>query len=355
MNLRIGVIGLSLACAGWCSAADGPVWAIDRATSPDSAEELKAIQGLVKTLQKKAQPATVALLLGNDEERRSGVSCGSGVIVSEDGLVLTAAHVIMRPNEQVVFKLANGASVNGVTLGLNPGTDGGMARITDKAPSGYPGAKDGKWPFVETAPSKDLKKGQWIVSLGHPGGPKPDRPPPVRVGRYISYDKAGFGQRNDLLNTDATLVGGDSGGPLFTLDGKCVGIHSEIGDNLDINRHVPMEKFKTDWDSMLRGNVVFRDERERERATKVAMNVMFDDTVNDAVKIEEVTADGVADKAGSKAGDVIKTVNGKPVNSPDEIRAMLPSFKPGDKLKLDVQRDDEKLTLTVRLTARSRK
>ena len=334
--------------------ADLPKWELSRTSSPDSPDELKALQVAVKDVQKKTQSATVGLLLGGEEERKSGMSCGSGVIVSEDGLVLTAAHVIMRPNEPIVFVLADGKHVAGVSLGLNTTNDSGMARITDKAPKDYPGAKDGKWPFVSTGPSDGLKKGQWIVSLGHPGGPKQDRPPPVRVGRYLSYDKSGFGQRNDLLCTDATLVGGDSGGPLFTLDGKCVGIHSEIGETLDVNRHVPMEKFTAEWERMVEGQMIFRTNSERDRATTVAMNVTFDESIKDRVRLEAVAEGGTAEKAGLKVDDIILRVNDRKVGNYDEIRGILPSFKVGQKLKLGIKRGDETIEVTVKLVARKR-
>lgn len=338
------------------------VWETARVTSPDSVAELKALQTKVKQVYQKALPTTVALLLGGDSA--PGGSAGSGVIVSEDGLVLTAAHVIGRPREPVTFVLSDGRMLKGVTLGLNTRADSGMARITDAPPKDFAGAKDGKWAFSEMGAGADLKKGQWIVSLGHPGGPKRDRPPPVRTGRFLAYEKAGMGLRNDLLCTDATLVGGDSGGPLFDLDGKVVGIHSEIGETLDENRHVPLEKFKEEWDRMARGDILyFRSDRRqtlaqaREAATKVALNVEFDDeaTKVKGAKVLEVKADGVAEKAGIEAGDVLTKFNGFAVKSADDLRAMLPSYKIGEKVKVEVNRDGHPITVEVKLADKSKK
>src|SRR5436309_3002247 len=82
------------------------------------------------------------------------------------------------------------------------GTDAGMVKITDKGPN------DGKWPALPLGKSGDLKKGQWVVSLGHPGGPKEGRPPVARLGRVENVNK-------DIVRSNCTLVGGDSGGPLF--------------------------------------------------------------------------------------------------------------------------------------------
>lgn len=344
------------------TSAPATVWETARTTSPETVDELKALQSKVKGVYKKALPTTVALLLGGDAV--AGGSAGSGVIVSEDGLVLTAAHVIGRPREPVLFELSDGRRVRGVTLGLNTRSDGGMARITDPPPKDFAGAKDGKWAFSELGSGADLKKGQWIVSLGHPGGPKRDRPPPVRTGRFLAYEK-GSGLRNDLLCTDATLVGGDSGGPLFDLDGKVVGIHSEIGETLDENRHVPLEKFKEEWDRMARGDILYfrpAGRREtpaqaREAATRVALNVEYDDeaTKVKGAKILEVKADGAADKAGLEAGDVVTRFNGFPVKSVDDLKAMLPSYKVGEKVKVEVERGGTPITVELRLADKSKK
>ena len=337
--------------------AASSLWPTDRLTSPDSVDELKALQARVKDVQQKKLPATVALLLSGDEESRGAFSTGSGVIVGDDGLVMTAAHVIVKPFEPVIFVLSDGKKVNGITLGVNPLNDSGLARITDKPPKDFAGAKDGKWPVAELGASDGLKKGQWVVSLGHPGGPKPDRPPPVRVGRFISLDKAGSTplQRNDLLNTDAALVGGDSGGPLFDLDGKVIGIHSEIGESLDANKHVPVEKFRGEWDRLVRGDIIFTSDRRRDQAVKAAMNVIFDDAAKDSAKIEEAIYDGAAAKAGMLNGDVIRKFNGFAVKTAEDVRNMLPSYKVGQTVKVEIERDGQKIELDLKLAAYDRK
>lgn len=370
MRLRLLALGLALSAAPVMSAdpptttpdsktsipTPGQIWDSTRVTSPDTVDELKALQTKVKAVYQKSLPTTVGLLLGGE----GGGSAGSGVIVSPDGLVLTAAHVIGKPREPVAFVLEDGRTVKGISLGLNTLNDSGMAKITDPPPKGYPGAKDGKWPYSEVGVSADLKKGQWIVSMGHPGGPKRDRPPPVRTGRFLSYDKAQGGwRRNDLLCTDATLVGGDSGGPLFDLDGKVVGIHSEIGDTLDQNRHVPTEKFKDEWDRMARGDILYfqrfrgeNAEQARERATKAALNVIFDKKAEKAT-IEELPevngGKGAAEKAGIEAGDVITKFNGNPVKSAEDLRSMLPSYKVGETVKVEVDRHGTPITYDVKL------
>lgn len=370
MRLRLLGLGLSAMLVAPAFAADPPAtpptktsttttlaWDTTRVTSPESVDELKALQGRVKTVYQKSLPVTVALLMAGGP---GGGSAGSGVIVSADGLVLTAAHVIGKPREAVVFELSDGRRVKGISLGLNSLNDSGMAQITEAPPKDYPGAKDGKWPFSEMGVSANLKKGQWIVSMGHPGGPKTDRPPPVRTGRVVNFDKASppF-RRNDLICTDGTLVGGDSGGPLFDLDGKVVGIHSEIGEKLDENRHVPTEKFKDEWDRMARGDILYyRRGSNPESSTTATLNVTFDKKAKTA-RIEELTAmkegKGAAEKAGLEAGDVIVKFNGHAVKTADDLTQMMPSYKAGETIKVEVDRDGSTVTFEVKLADKSKK
>jgi serine protease Do len=335
-------------------AADKPdllTWETTRTTAPDSVDELKALQAKVKQVQKKANPCTVGLLLAGSGSPFSepGMSCGSGVIVSEDGLVLTAAHVISKPRERVLFVLSDGRRVSGITLGLNSSNDSGMARITDKPPKGYPDSKDGKWPFMPIGSASDLKQGQWVVSMGHPGGPKADRPPPVRIGQFLEREKPNFSHRNVMLKTDAALVGGDSGGPLYDLDGKVIGIHSQIEETLEGNLHVPLEDFRANWDRMVRGDIIFRFPRERDRSIKVSLDVDFDKSATDA-RIEMVKENGVAEKAGIEAGDVLAKFNGHPVKSEEDLKSMLPSYKVGEKVKVEVVRGGHPITLELKLS-----
>lgn len=220
-------------------AADAPKWDPARTTNPEDVAELKALQNAVNGVVEKCAPATVALKYGSGS--------GSGVIVSEDGLVLTAAHVIrdypdnfkgkMDPpplpftgGKKLMVMLPDGEEVEGRTLGINQGMDSGMVKITGK-PKGENADKfyrDGKWVFCPVGKSGDVKKQQWVVALGHPDGPKEGRLPVARLGR-VYVNTSGF------LRTDCTIVGGDSGGPLFNLKGEVIGVtnmKSSQGDNL---------------------------------------------------------------------------------------------------------------------------
>ena len=313
-------------------------WETARTSQPEDVDELKALQSRVKTVVDKCTPGTVGITIG--------FGAGSGVIVSEDGLVLTAAHVITgedlsgksapyEAGKSCSIVLPDGKRVKAKTLGVNSDNDVGMVQITEKGPN------DGKWPFLPVAKSADLKKGQWVVSLGHPGGPKEGRPPVARLGRVESNTK-------DLVRSNCTLVGGDSGGPLFDLDGNVIGIHSRIGFTLAQNIHVPTEQFKAQWDKLVAGEVFGRVSKKP--ASTAVLGVVFpEDEEDDAWITEEVESDTPAGKAGMKAGDTITKFNGDSVKTVKRLRELLKEKKPGDAVKVTVRRGTTTMTLSVTL------
>lgn len=203
--------------------------ALDK-VAPENIAELRAIEKHVQEVLKKITPCVVGV--------RVGAGQGSGVIVSEDGLVLTAGHVSGQPGRNCVVILPNGKTLKAKTLGRNSGIDSGMVKIT----------QEGKYPFIELGNSAALKRGQWVLALGHPGGFRPNRTPVVRLGRVLFNNRA-------LVRTDCTLVGGDSGGPLFDMNGKVVGIHSRIGgSSITENIHVPVDTYRATWDRLAKGD-----------------------------------------------------------------------------------------------------
>lgn len=339
-----------------------PKWETVRATSPETAAEMKALQARVKEVAAKAIAATVCIVLEP--------SVGSGVIVSDDGLILTAGHVIDKPRSKLKFVLADGTLVSGVALGVNERADSGMAKITDPVPKDakWPGAKEGKWPKVELGKSEGLAAGQWLVALGHPNGLKPERPPVVRVGRHLRTEEhRGKEQLNELMRkarnrnrpreendtpgkfvqTNCTIVGGDSGGPLFDLDGKLVGIHSQIGMlTLDQNYHVPVDKFHAEWARLKRGDDIGWQ-------PTVAMNLVFEDENKNGLTVSEVREGGAAERAGIEVGDVFKTLAGHSVKTREDVAQILSAYATDDKVKIELTRDGESMTVELKLTRKT--
>jgi serine protease Do len=284
---------------------------------PVSVEELKEIQAQVRAVTDKVIPVTVCLQVGS--------ASGSGVIVSEDGLILTAGHVVAgKPGRSLTVVMADGKRYKGKVLGFDPRVDSGMAQLTEPGPNG------GKWPYAEIAPSKELKGGQWVIATGHPGGFKKDRPPVVRVGRvgtptFTQPDGVSF------VQTDCTLVGGDSGGPLWDMHGRVIGIHSRIGDPINQNLDVPSDRYREAWDSLTTETVV--------GATPYLGVGMAEDATE--CKLGRVTPNAPAAQAGLKAGDIIVRFAGQEVGSYDEMVKVLKEQKPYAEVVVEAKRGDE--------------
>jgi serine protease Do len=155
-----------------------------------------------------------------------GNGSGSGVVISADGLVLTAGHVVDTPHRDVRFTFPDGKSAKVKSLGIADESDAGLLRITDAGP----------WPYVELGDLKEGHIGEWVLALGHPGGFDLKRSLVVRLGRIIRLE-------SDGLQTDCTISPGDSGGPLFDMAGKVIGIHSFISTSAADNYHVPVTSF----------------------------------------------------------------------------------------------------------------
>ncbi|MFT4548787.1 MAG: serine protease Do, partial [Verrucomicrobiales bacterium] len=290
---------------------------------------LKEREKMVKAVVRNNVGATIAI-----EGVRAPAS-GSGVIVNKDGLILTAAHVTAAAGRELIVTFPDGRTVNAISLGANSSRDAGMAKITD----------EGDWPYVEMGDPADLDLGEWCVAMGHPGGYDPNRTPPVRLGRV--WTKSFMG----MLGTDCTLVGGDSGGPLFDLDGKLIGIHSSIGGQLSENRHVPMEAYTNDWDDLLGGRLwgnqrVMTGEIDPDRP---AIGVQLDRSHEDGIKVSGLSDQSPAGDAGIEVGDIIRRIGKKTVSDYDQMKVVLEQLKAGQTVKIAVERGDENLEFDVKL------
>jgi len=322
-----------LALVSLASAAES-TWNTSRTTVPGSLEDLKALENRVRVTIEKSSPWTVGLLVRDGGK----TAAGSGVIVNDDGLILTAGHVSAEPGKSCTIILSDGKRAKGKTLGRNDRIDSGMIQITDKGPN------NGKWPHATIAKSSELKDGQYVITLGHPGGYRDDRPPVARLGRVLFQDKT-------RVRTSCTIVGGDSGGPLFDLDHKLVGIHSRIGWSLTENVHVPTDAFVSEWDKLAAGDVIDDPTARKPKLSKAILGVQFDEATK-APKIDSVTEEYPAEKAGMKAGDLIKKFDGKVVATADEVREIIARKKPGDTVDVEADRQGKTMKFKVTLIAR---
>ena len=295
-----------------------------------SIDELTKIQSKVQKVVDANMESCVAI--------SDRLGFGSGVIVNSDGLILTAGHVVSsRQRLEVIFP--SGRRARARALGRNLSVDAGMVQIIDPGP----------WPAVELADDPP-ERGDWVVSLGHSGGFELGRKPPVRTGRIL-------GNRKGQFVTDAVLIGGDSGGPLFNLDGQLIAIHSSIGDSIAQNRHVPLETFRQHWDRMYEGEIwgtlpelVDNDEPRNDRAARPRMGVTVSRSNQGAV-VNEVHPNGPAQRAGIKRGDRITRFGGEQIVTADQLIDLIATKEVGQTFDVEFRRNRVNYKVQVRLDA----
>ncbi len=291
-----------------------------------SIEKLQEVQSAVRAVVDNHTGACVGIDDG------SGV--GSGVIVSPDGLVLTAAHVMSTDNPVYTVFFADGTTANARRLGRNLDADAGMMQLEGNRQD---------WPFVELGSSESLQRGDWVVSLGHSGGFELGRKPPVRSGRLLS-------RHAHQIITDAVLIGGDSGGPLFDLKGKLIAIHSSIGDAVSINRHAKIEQFKQDWDRLRSGQTWgnLSDLTVEPPIGKAKMGVKLDLTFPKA-KIKQIKPHTAAARIGLTVGDIVIGFDGEMITDGQHLIRAVKNHIPGDTCYMTVLRNEQPLQFEIRL------
>lgn len=304
-------------------------------------------------------PAVVAIVPDIEAAKAKGTDAamgsGSGVIVTEGGLILTAAHVLQAVGEEFEVILSNGDRVKAKSLGKAYGRDAALGQIIEP----------GKYPHVSRAEPDALAVGEWVLAMGHPGGYEVDRSAPLRLGRIIHTDMDGF------IVTDCTLSGGDSGGPLFNLEGKLVGIHSSIGWRVAENRHVPMEAFEKHWERLMKGDewgrLGMRDREPRNRPNRQRpqqaepaegpapdqpmLGIRLNPSDKEGALVERVEDGSPARAAGVQVGDVIIKLNGEGIPDGDALISQVIKRKPGDEVTLTVERGDQTIELKTKLVA----
>lgn len=327
----LAILAMTLSRPAEVSAEPIPPAAVFDKDLPESLDELRSIQDRVREIASKVIPATVNV--------RVGPSQGSGVII-DGGYILTAGHVSGAPGRNVTITLHDGKTIKGETLGRNSAIDSGLIKITT----------EGDFPSVEKGASADMERGKWVIAVGHPGGYRAGRPPVVRVGRIVSNNSMS-------VRTDCALVGGDSGGPLFDIDGKVIGIHSRIGGSITANHHVPIDTYEDTWDRLVKGEewgsrFGATSPPPRRNEEQAHYGIQFDPASTDEVRILRVVEGSPAEKGGLQDGDVILKCEGEKVNNLTELRNKIRSYKPGDKVSFEVKRGDA--VVTIRVTAGKR-
>lgn len=288
---------------------------------PANLDVLSEMERQQQAVAQSASACTVSVQIGRSQ--------GCGVIITGDGYVLTAAHVAMRTNKTAILTLNDGRRVRAKTLGLNREVDAGLIKIASDTD------KDGQpWPHATLGTSDDLKPGVWCIAMGHPGGYDRDRGVVARVGRILAV-------RRGALVTDCALIGGDSGGPLFNLQGELIGIHSRIGNDVADNLHVPISHYNETWDRLAKGDAWgylpgFRPVigvRGREN-TELA-------------EVQSVQPGSPAETAGIQAGDIIQRFGETTITNFASLQAAVGDTMPGEQIDIRLRRGEETLRVVL--------
>lgn len=295
-----------------------------------SLADLKAVQTKIQNVSAKVQPATVALI-----SNTSGAS-GSGVVINESGLILTAAHVITG-NRKMDVVFPNGDVFPAEVLGANLTKDIAMVQLDSSK----------KWPHVEIGESSTLVVGDHVIAMGHAGGYDPKRKPPVRFGRLLSKNSHGF------ITTDCTLIGGDSGGPLFDMDGKVIGINSSIGNTFSTNNHAGITSLKADWDRLKKGDTWgMLNQNPMSNPERAFIGIGYNELRDrDGLLVERVVRDSPAHAAGILANDIILKIDDAVIKDGRDLEVTIANYNSGDEVVLTISRNQEETLLPLTFTS----
>ena len=312
----------------WAASAEPARPYVNDKKAPENRKDLDTIQHALTQALPAARNATVCIELGEGS--------GSGVIVSEDGLVLTAAHVAGGVNKELTVVLEDGRKFKAVSLGVVADKDAAMVRITEKE----------KFPFAEIERSDSTRLGDWVFALGHSGGFDKERGSVLRLGRLVRMVE-------NTIQSDCTLIGGDSGGPLFNLQGQLIGIHSRVGVWMGIDMHVPIQVFLKNWDGLVKAEFIGEGPFvKKPEKGKGFLGLATEARKDGGLTVTKVGKDTPAEKADFKEGDVLLKLNGTELKTRAQFQDMLKEMAEGDALEFDVLRADKSLTIKLKLGAR---
>ena len=323
------------------SGGEDPVVKVAREVGP-------AVMNVDTTFGKKGKGAFLPRSGQEDNaEERKGKGTGF-VFDSAKGYMLTNAHVAAGAKElQVTTR--DGRKITGKVLGYDRRSDIAVVQLADR-----------HLPQVKLATFTDPKKlsiGEGTVAIGNPFGQEntvtagvlsaTGRTLPVGEGEA---DGQAF-ELTDMLQTDTAINPGNSGGPLINLDGEVIGINTAINPNAQGQGFsIPINKAKKVADDIIAHGKVIRP--------YIGVNTL---PINDAIKqdlglpdkkgvlLRSTAPDSPADKAGIRGGDVIRSIDGQPINANEDVTKALGKHKVGDKVKVEYMRGSVKTTVDVKI------
>ena len=273
--------------------------------------------------------------------QREKVGSGSGVIIREDGYIVTNNHVIEGATE-IEVTLNNNEKYSAVLVGTDPATDVALLKVEAKG-----------LPFIPFADSDKLRLGEWVIAIGSPY----DLRSTITAGIVSAKGRSmpnytGEFKIESFIQTDAAVNPGNSGGALVDKAGRLVGINtaiiSQTGSYTGYSFAVPSNIVKKIvYDLIDFGSV--------KRAMLGITMQPIDDKIAEELKLSsrngvyivEVLKNSAADKAGLKKGDVLVAVDSVKITTPSSVQEVVSRFSPGDKAELTVIRDGKEKTFEV--------
>jgi serine protease Do len=277
---------------------------------------------------------------GAQQQRRGGgMSLGSGFFISADGYVVTNNHVVEHGRSMQVT-LDDGRTLDAKLVGTDSKTDVALLKVEG----------GGTFPYVKLGKAVP-RVGDWVVAIGNPFGLGGTVTAGIVSGRGRDI---GAGPYDDFLQIDAPINKGNSGGPSFNLSGEVVGVNTAIaspsGGSVGLAFAIPAETVQTVVDQLKTGGKVARGYlgvQIQGLNKDLADGLGLSDTKG--ALVDHAESNTPAGKAGLKSGDVIRTVNGSPIQDARELSRKVASLKPGTKVELGYLRNGKDQTATVEL------
>ena len=267
------------------------------------------------------------------------MSMGSGFIISADGYVLTNNHVVDGA-DQVTVRLSDRRELDAKVVGTDAQYDIALLKLNAT-----------NLPVVSVGDSKNIKAGQWVVAIGSPFGF--DHSVTAGIVSAVGRNFGGADQQYvPFIQTDVPINRGNSGGPLFNLNGQVVGINSQIFSNtggfMGVSFAIPIDIAMSAVDQIKTTGRVSRgmigvqiQNVDRENAKALGLPRIGGALVN------KVTPGSSADKAGVQVGDVILSFAGRDIATSADLPPLVGSTKPGTKADLELYRDGKNMTVPV--------
>lgn len=269
---------------------------------------------------------------------------GSGVIISDDGYIVTNNHVI-EGAEKLEITLNNNKTYNATVIGTDPATDLALLKIDEK-----------DLPVITFGNSDDLKVGEWVLAVGNPFGFTSTVTAGIVSAKARSISSSTHSQQMGIdafIQTDAAVNPGNSGGALVNTRGELVGIntaiYSQTGNYAGYSFAIPTSIVKK----------IITDIRKYGTVQRAVLGISFTELTPEIAKKEDITAvnEGIyvasvedmsaAKEAGVQKGDVITAINGSKARNRAELQEIMSRLSPGDKATLTVIRDNKEIKLDV--------